>query len=127
MPHFNFDYSPNLAEKTDIDALLRATYNAALETGIFPLGGIRLRTHPADHVIIADDHAQNAYLHLMISVGAGRSEEVRKQAGDHIWSAIVTHLGPLFDSPHFALTMEIREIHPVTTWKKNAIHPRLKH
>ena len=36
------------------------------------------------------------------------------------------YLAPLFETPHFALSLEIREIDPALSWKKNAIHPRLR-
>lgn len=125
MPHLSFEYSANLGGQIDVQELCDITLNAALETGVFPLGGTRVRTHPCPAYAIADQHPNNAFLHLMISVGSGRSEEVRHEAGDHIWTAITTFLGPLFEQPYFALTMEIREIHPITTWKKNSIHARV--
>ncbi|TGU68353.1 5-carboxymethyl-2-hydroxymuconate isomerase, partial [Mesorhizobium sp. M1C.F.Ca.ET.144.01.1.1] len=36
------------------------------------------------------------------------------------------HLSSLFATPHFALSLEIREIDAELSWKKNAIHPRLR-
>ncbi|MBI4046145.1 MAG: 5-carboxymethyl-2-hydroxymuconate isomerase, partial [Devosia nanyangense] len=42
------------------------------------------------------------------------------------FKAVGDYLAPLFDTPHFALSLEIREIHPDLSWKKNAIHPRLR-
>jgi 5-carboxymethyl-2-hydroxymuconate isomerase len=35
-------------------------------------------------------------------------------------------LAALFATPHFALSLEIREIDPELSWKRNAIHPRLR-
>ena len=35
-------------------------------------------------------------------------------------------LAPLFGSPHFALSLEIREIDPELSWKRNAMHARLR-
>ena len=32
----------------------------------------------------------------------------------------------IFETPHFALSFEIREIDPQLSWKKNAIHLRLR-
>ncbi|WP_239510397.1 hypothetical protein, partial [Klebsiella pneumoniae] len=36
------------------EALVEAVRVAAIETGVFPLGGIRVRTHRAVHAAIAD-------------------------------------------------------------------------
>jgi 5-carboxymethyl-2-hydroxymuconate isomerase len=32
----------------------------------------------------------------------------------------------LFETPHFALSLEVREIDPALSWKKNSIHLRLR-
>ncbi|MBW8791013.1 MAG: 5-carboxymethyl-2-hydroxymuconate isomerase, partial [Rhizobium leguminosarum] len=46
--------------------------------------------------------------------------------GEAIFQAVTLHLESLFQTPHFALMLEIREIDPALSWKKNAIHPRLR-
>ena len=59
-------------------------------------------------------------------MGQGRSAEDRKRAGDMIFEAVSERLSPLLAKPHFALSLEIREIDGPLSWKKNAIHPRLR-
>ena len=54
MPHFRIEYSANLEGRTDIGALCRVIHAAALETGVFELGAIRVRAFRADHVAVAD-------------------------------------------------------------------------
>lgn len=126
MPHFAIEYSTNLETRINMTAFCGVIHDAALETGMFELGAVRVRAHPCDSYAIADLLPQNAFIHLTISVGAGRSEEARQQAGAHIWEAICAFLAPLYETPHFALTMEMREIDPATSWKKNGIHPRIR-
>ena len=43
MPHFTIEYSANLDERLDMAEVVDVVRNAAVETGIFPLGGIRVR------------------------------------------------------------------------------------
>ena len=43
-----------------------------------------------------------------------------------VFAAVSEYLAGLFETPHFALSLEIREIDPALSWKKNAIHPRLR-
>ena len=43
MPHFTIEYSGNLDRHVDIGAVVELVRKAAVETGIFPLGGIRVR------------------------------------------------------------------------------------
>ncbi len=126
MPHLSYEYSANLATDINHDALCGVLHTAALESGLFELGALRVRGHKADTYAIADLLPQNSFLHLTISIGAGRAADAKQAAGAHIWTALTEHLSALFDTPHFALTMEIREIDPDFSWKKNAIHPRIR-
>lgn len=126
MPHLSYEYSANLDCQIDQSALCKHIHSAAMESGLFELGALRVRANRCDTYAVADQLEQNGFLHLQISIGAGRSPEAKKAAGEIIWGHLTEFLGPLFDTPHFALTMEIREIDPDFSWKKNAIHPRIR-
>ena len=43
MPHFTIEYSANLEARVDIGEVVEVVRKAALETGIFPIGGTRVR------------------------------------------------------------------------------------
>ena len=66
MPHIVIEYSANLRESVDFPGLLAALRASALATGVFPLGGIRIRAYQADHYLIADGHPDNAFVHIMV-------------------------------------------------------------
>lgn len=126
MPHLSYEYSANLDGKIDQNALCKHIHSAAIQSGLFELGALRVRAHRCEHYAVADQLPQNGFLHLQISIGAGRSPKAKAAAGELIWAELTTFLAPLFETPHFALTMEIREIDPDFSWKKNAIHPRIR-
>ncbi len=126
MPHLTVEYSANLAAKTDLDALCRALHQAMRDTGLFELGAIRVRALAAQHYAVADLLPENAFAALYLRIGAGRTSEDKTRAGQLIFEAATTALAPLFTTPHFALTLEIIEIDPAVSWKKNAIHPRIR-
>ena len=50
------------ASQLDFPGLLKALRASALATGVFPLGGIRVRAYQADHYLIADGHPANAFV-----------------------------------------------------------------
>ena len=125
MPHMDITHSRNLGEAVDLDALCAAVAAAMEATGMFPLGGIRVRMIACDHYRIADGHAENMFADMVLRVGAGRPAEARRVAAQAVWDATVAHLGALFDTPHFALSFEMREIDPEFSWKKNSIHARV--
>ena len=126
MPHFRIEYSANLEGRTDIGALCRVIHAAALETGVFELGAIRVRAFRADHVAVADQLEENAFIDCTVRIGQGRSEEDRKRAGSSIFAAMEAFLAPLYATPHFALTLSMDEIDGRFSWKKNGIHPRIR-
>ncbi|ARM92145.1 5-carboxymethyl-2-hydroxymuconate delta isomerase protein (plasmid) [Rhizobium sp. CIAT894] len=126
MPHLTIEYSANLEGRADIGALCRHLLKTVLETGLFEIGAVRVRALRADHYAIADQLAENAFVDLNFRIGKGRTAEEKKRTGEAIFAAATDVLGPLFETPHFALSLEIREIDAELSWKKNAIHPRLR-
>ena len=125
MPHLHLDYSPGLEARADIPALCRTLHAAMVAAGIFPLAGIRIRAHRADHVIVADGLPENDFLAMTLSVGAGRTTDALKAAGDVIFAAAQTALAGPLSTPHFALSLEIRVSDPALSWKHTPIHARL--
>jgi 5-carboxymethyl-2-hydroxymuconate isomerase len=126
MPHLTIEYSANLDGLTDVGGLCRSLHAAILATGLFELGAIRVRALRCADYAVADQLPENGFADLRMRIGAGRSAEDKARAGEAIFAASVRHFGPLFDTPHFALTLDIAEIDAALSWKKNAIHPRLR-
>jgi 5-carboxymethyl-2-hydroxymuconate isomerase len=126
MPHFTFEYSGNLDGKVDFAALCRLVHATILETGLFELGAVRVRALRADAYAIADLLPENAFIDMSFRIGKGRSDDEKKRTGEAIFAAVSDQLASLFGTPHFALSLEIREIDSDLSWKKNAIHPRLR-
>ncbi len=126
MPHFNIEYSSNLDGRVDFKALSERVLDTIVETGLFEAGAVRVRAFRAEACAVADKLPENAFIDMSFRVGAGRSVEDRKRTGERIFAVVTQELSRLFATPHFALTLEIREIDPELSWKKNAIHPRLR-
>ena len=71
---------------------------------------MRARAFRAEHYAIADRLPENAFIDLNLRIGKGRTEEEKKRTGEAIFAAAIDVLGPLFETPHFALSLEICEI-----------------
>lgn len=125
MPHLSIEYSPGLEARVDMAAVCQALHGAMVASGLFPLAGIRVRAHRADHVVVADGLAENDFAALTLSVGTGRRAEALRAAGDLIFSAAQAALAGPLSTPHFALSLEIRVIDPELSWKDTPIHSRL--
>ena len=126
MPHLTVEYSANLEGRADLEALCGRLLETVLETGLFEVGAVRVRALKADHYAIADRLPENSFIDLTFRIGKGRSVEEKKRTGEALFAAASAALAPLFETPHFALSLEIREIDADLSWKKNAIHPRLR-
>lgn len=126
MAHIVIEYSTNLGERIDFPRFLEAVHTAALATGVFPIGGVRTRAYAAGHYRIADGHPDNAFVHTMLRVGHGRDVETRKRACEAIFAAICAQLAELFERIPLGLSLEMQEIDPVLTLKKNNLHEYVK-
>src|SRR6266446_6847767 len=84
MPHFTIEYSANLDARVDMGAAVEVVRKAAVETGIFPLGGIRVRAIRCEHYAIADGRPDFGFLDMVLRLGEGRDLATRKKAGEHI-------------------------------------------
>ncbi len=126
MPHLIIEYSANIESRMDLDGLLDKLHAAALETGVFPRGGLRVRAFRADRYRIADCYDDNAYVHVTAMIGHGRPLDVRERAGQHLFGCITAHLADLFDASPLAISFNIQEFDPVLNFKQNNLHRYVK-
>jgi len=125
MPHFQIDYSPNLEERLDISGLCIALRDAAAETGVFPLAGIRVRATACSYVVMADGNPDHAFLDLSVRLRGGRDMETRKRATATIFKAAEAYCADLMASSSFMLSMEMRDIDPDLSPKASSIRDYL--
>ena len=126
MPHFTIEYSANLDGRIDMGAVVELVRKAAVETGIFPLGGIRVRTVRCEHYAIADGNPHLGFLDMVLRLGEGRDLAARKKAGEHIFKILSAYLDPVFADSKFALSFDMQINDKETSWKRNNIHEALK-
>ncbi|MGH8138989.1 MAG: 5-carboxymethyl-2-hydroxymuconate Delta-isomerase [Steroidobacteraceae bacterium] len=126
MAHIVIEYSANLRDQVDFPSFLEAVHARALATGVFPIGGVRTRAYAAEWYRIADGHPDNAFMHVMLRVGHGRDEDTRKRACDAIFETICERLAALHARIPLGISLEMQEIDPVLTLKKNNLHEYVK-
>lgn len=122
MPHLVIEYSANIEERLDLDSLMDELHRVALETSVFPIGGLRIRAYRAEHYRVADCDPANAFVHVTALVGHGRPLEVRKQAGERLFATLTEYLEPLFAARPLAISFNIQEFDPELNFKKNNLH-----
>src|SRR5947209_11192877 len=125
MPHFTIEYSANLDARVDMGAVVEVVRKAAVETGIFPLGGIRVRAIRCEHYAIANGQRDFGFLDMVLRLGEGRDLATRKEAGEHIFRMLSDHLvcRLLLEKKELSFDMQIND--KQTSWKRNNIHEQL--
>lgn len=126
MPHLIVEFSANIEHDIGLDDLLDRLHATALETGVFPLGGLRVRAMRMDHYRIADKHPDNGYVHVTAWIGHGRPLDVRKRAGEALFAALTGHLSGVYSRRPLAISLNIQEFHPELNFKRNNLHEHVR-
>lgn len=125
MPHFSVEYSSNLSDEYDLQELSDLIRDSALDAGIFPLGGIRVRFHPVEIYTIADGHPENAFISILVRIGAGRDLSAKQTAGQIVFDAVCDYFSDDLAGGHFMISLDIAENDPDLSFKRNSVHGRL--
>jgi 5-carboxymethyl-2-hydroxymuconate isomerase len=125
MPHFVIEYSANLEPDADLHAIVDAVHNSAVESGLFKIGGIRVRTLKHEIYKIADGNPEHAFLHVRANILEGRSAEDRERLGNTTIAAVDALLTTAHKKRGIALSVEVSEIDHNMSFKKNSLHAQL--
>jgi 5-carboxymethyl-2-hydroxymuconate isomerase len=130
MPHCVILYTPNIDAKTDVSKLCRTLADEMLtvldESGkqVFPTGGTRVLAYPAAHYAVADGKGDYAFMYLNVRMAAGRSDAVKKAAGDRLLARVKEHFAPIFAQELIGITLQIDESPgQVYDGKHSTLHP----
>lgn len=126
MPHLIVQCSRNCRTGVDLDAFCLQLKDALLASGLFETGAVRVRAFPAEHYAIADCDPQNAFVDLVLRIGAGRSEAEKTVLGDALMKVAEAAFSAEMAEPYFGLSLEIQEISAAFSWKKNTMHRRFR-
>lgn len=127
MPHIIVEYTDNITAQADIPRLLKKINEVLISRApLFPVGGIRSRAIELHDYYVADGTEDDAFVHVTLKIGAGRSEEDKKATCDEMFEMIKEHFAGLFASRYLALSMELVEFSEAGTYKHNNIHARYK-
>jgi 5-carboxymethyl-2-hydroxymuconate isomerase len=124
MPHIIAEYSANLEDRLDVQALLGDLYRAALDTGIAEIVGFRVRAVRSEHFLVGDGSPANGFVHVTARLRRGRTVEQRKALGTALLAAADKRLEPVYASHPLNLTVEVHELDPDLTFRRNTLRER---
>jgi len=126
MPHVVIEHSADMEARADIAGLCDALRKAALETGLFSPAGVRVRAHRCDFASLADGSPDNGFVDICVRLRAGRPLAARREAAARIFAAAEDFLRPALAAHPVALSLEMREIDPELSLRRNTIRERLR-
>jgi 5-carboxymethyl-2-hydroxymuconate isomerase len=127
LPHFIVEYTDNIKNEANISKLFEEIHKVLIaRDSVFPIGGIRSRAIEVNDYRIADGAEDDAFVHAVLKIGAGRSEEIKKEVCDALFEVMKDHFSFLMSNRYLALSMELIEFSEAGTYKLNNIHSRFK-
>jgi 5-carboxymethyl-2-hydroxymuconate isomerase len=124
MPHVTIEYSSNLADRTDIDALVDGVHQTMIDSGAVPADGLRTRAVRADTYRVGNDgHLDNAFIAVFMRLAEGRAPEVRAALIDAVADTVEAALGDAKD--RVLLSVEYIEIPADLRTNRNFLRARL--
>jgi 5-carboxymethyl-2-hydroxymuconate isomerase len=128
MPHLVILYTRQLDAECDMDALCRRLADTMLaqrdEQGaqVFPTGGVRVLAYPAAHHAVADGSGDHAFAYFNLRMGRGRSDAVKRSAGEALVAAARAFLAPVLARRAVGLTLQVDEGPEVFDGKFGNLH-----
>lgn len=126
MPHVIVEYSANLERHVDPQALIDDIHAAVMPLKLADIAALRVRAAPRPHWRIADGNSDNMFIAATARLRIGRSFEQRQELGRTILAAIERRLGAVLDREAVGITVEVHEIDPEMTFRRNTIRDRLR-
>jgi len=126
MPHVIVEYSANIEDKIRVPQLLATLHETMDQTGISEIAGLRTRAERRDDFRIADNHASNGFVAVIVRIAQGRPLETRKMVLEKVTAAVSKHLETVFATTPLALSVEVQEIDPVLRVNRSNIRDWMK-
>jgi 5-carboxymethyl-2-hydroxymuconate isomerase len=104
MPHCIIDYSPEVAGQIDIDALIEAVHQGAMESDLFPEYDIKTRALAYPHHCTGQ--TRDSFVHVALHLLSGRSDPQKALLSE----CVLGRIEPLLPRV-VSVSVEILDIH----------------
>lgn len=125
MPHITIEYSANVADHHDVDALVAAVHAASLAHGLPPADGMRTRAARRDHYVVADGSDDLGFVALAVRIGPGRDAAAKSSYIEAVLDAAEAQLDSEQSPLAIMWSIELNEIDPAFRINRNHVRTRL--
>lgn len=110
MPHLVLELSANVPDEPDFDDVLRRLHEAMTEAGLFALANVKSRAVRHERFRAADGAPDRAFVHLTVSVLAGREIAGLSETKDALLAVLLAAFPRARAERRCNFTLEIREM-----------------
>ena len=111
MPHCIIDYSADVAEQVDIEALMAAVHQGAMDSGLFPEYDIKTRASAFERH--RTGQSRDSFVHVAVHLLDGRSDEQKAALSE----GVLARIEPLLPRV-VSVGVEIRDMHRASYRKR---------
>ncbi|MDO8290323.1 MAG: 5-carboxymethyl-2-hydroxymuconate Delta-isomerase [Parvibaculum sp.] len=126
MAHVVVEWTDNLEGQADIHGLLALIAATMREGEMFPWGGIRVRALKLTDYVVADGRADDAFVHITVTMGTGRAVEAKQRFFGDLFDRVKRHFAHLYETRYLALSLYVEEADEQVSFKHNNIHARFR-
>ncbi len=120
MPHIQIDYSANLESAVIEARLVETIHRAAVDSGIFPVWGIRTFARALTHYRIGNGEADNGFVNVTVRIAPGRNMALRQRIARELFGALLQTMDDLFKTHRLGCQLEVTEFDAdVSIYKNN--------
>lgn len=105
MPNLVMEYSDPVAERVNVQGLLADLHRVLLICGLFEPDSVKSRSYPCHCWQIGDDGDRKTFIHLGLSMLAGRHPEQKRQLSRDLMTVLEAHASMIH-----SLTIDIRDM-----------------
>lgn len=112
MPHLVLEYTANVPDAPDFDLVLRLLHEVMTSVGPFDLANVKSRAVRRERFRAADGAQDRAFVHLTVSVLAGREAAVLDETGKALLAVLCESFPRARAERRCDVTVELREMVP---------------
>ena len=119
MPHIQIDYTANLADAVKDGRLVDKVHQAAVDSGIFPVWGIRTFAQTRGDYRVGNAQAGNGFVNVTVRIAPGRNLALRQRVRQELFGAVLAAMEPLFENHRLGCQLEVTEFDADTSIYQN--------
>lgn len=121
MPHIQITYTANLEADIRERKLVDILHQTAVDSGIFPVWGIRTLAQRLEHYRVGHGAVDNGFVQVFVRIGPGRDLALRQRIAHLLFDALLRSMGTLFDSRRLGCQLEVMEFDAELTRLQNNV------